>query len=58
MADSLESFSMPSQKADNGIVLNLGWDKTREAVHHRVISFESLNENVSPKPFFLCNCFA
>jgi hypothetical protein len=31
-ADSLESFSMVFTKADNGIVLNFGWDKVRVAV--------------------------
>ncbi|NRT11302.1 DUF2911 domain-containing protein [Flavobacterium sp. 14A] len=31
-ADSLENFSMVFTKADKGIVLNLGWDKTRVAV--------------------------
>jgi hypothetical protein len=31
-ADSLEAFSMVFTKADNGIVLNLGWDKVRVAV--------------------------
>ena len=31
-ADSLESFSMVFTKGDNGIVLNLGWDKVRVAV--------------------------
>ncbi|PKB15692.1 DUF2911 domain-containing protein [Flavobacterium sp. 5] len=29
---SLEAFSMVFTKADNGIVLNLGWDKVRVAV--------------------------
>jgi hypothetical protein len=31
-ADSLEAFAMVFTKADNGIVLNLGWDKVRVAV--------------------------
>ena len=31
-ADSLEYFSMVFTKADNGIVLNFGWDKVRVAV--------------------------
>jgi hypothetical protein len=31
-ADSLESFAMVFTKADNGIVLNLGWDKVRVAI--------------------------
>lgn len=30
--ESLEAFSMVFTKADNGIVLNLGWDKTRVAI--------------------------
>jgi len=30
--ESLEAFSMVFTKADNGIVLNLGWDKARVAV--------------------------
>lgn len=30
--ESLESFAMVFTKADNGIVLNLGWDKVRVAV--------------------------
>ncbi|MBE0390892.1 MULTISPECIES: DUF2911 domain-containing protein [unclassified Flavobacterium] len=30
--ESLESFGMVFTKADNGIVLNLGWDKVRVAV--------------------------
>jgi len=31
-SDSLEAFSMVFTKADNGIVLNMGWDKMRIAV--------------------------
>ncbi|EIA08987.1 DUF2911 domain-containing protein [Flavobacterium frigoris] len=31
-AESLENFSMVFTKADNGIVLNMGWDKMRVAV--------------------------
>jgi hypothetical protein len=31
-ADSLEAFAMVLPQADNGIVLNLGWDKVRVAV--------------------------
>ncbi|GIZ10492.1 DUF2911 domain-containing protein [Flavobacterium sp. UMI-01] len=30
--DSLEALSMVFTKADNGIILNLGWDKTRIAI--------------------------
>lgn len=30
--DSLEAFSMVFTKADNGMILNLGWDKTRVAI--------------------------
>jgi len=30
--ESLEAFSMVFTKADNGMVLNLGWDKTRVAI--------------------------
>lgn len=30
--DALEAFSMVFTKADNGFVLNLGWDKTRVAI--------------------------
>lgn len=30
--DSLEAFSMVFTKADKGVVLNIGWDKTRVAV--------------------------
>jgi hypothetical protein len=30
--ESLEAFSMVFTKADNGIILNLGWDKTRVAI--------------------------
>lgn len=30
--ESLEAFSMVFTKGDNGIVLNLGWDKTRVAI--------------------------
>jgi hypothetical protein len=30
--ESLESFSMVFNKSDNGIILNMGWDKVRVAV--------------------------
>lgn len=30
--ESLEAFSMVFTKADNGMILNLGWDKTRVAI--------------------------
>ena len=30
--DSLEAFSMVFTKADKGVVLNIGWDKTRVAI--------------------------
>lgn len=30
--ESLEAFSMVFTKADNGMILNLGWDKTRIAI--------------------------
>lgn len=30
--DSLEAFSMVFTKADKGVILNIGWDKTRVAV--------------------------
>lgn len=30
--ESLEAFSMVFTKADNGVILNLGWDKTRVAI--------------------------
>ncbi len=30
--DTLEAFSMVFTKTDNGIILNLGWDKTRVAI--------------------------
>ena len=30
--DALEAFSMVFTKADNGMILNLGWDKTRVAI--------------------------
>ena len=31
-ADSLEAFSMVFTPSDNGVVLNMGWDKVRVAV--------------------------